>query len=86
MLRLTLAAALLVAMTSAPLMPAHAGTDCGQGNDYTSSGNSDPSCGGSTDGSSTDGSSPAPLPLAGIPALIAMMGGAGAVAARRRAN
>ena len=35
-------------------------------------------------GGASKGASPAPLPLAGIPALIALAGGAGAIKLRRR--
>ena len=88
MLRLTLAAALFAAMTASSIIPAHAGTDCGNGNNFSNPGNASRSCGGGNDDNSggNNGSSPAPLPLAGIPALIALAGGAGAVSLRRRAR
>lgn len=78
MLRLSLAAVLFAAMTVSAPLPARAGTDCGGGNDFTNPGSASPDCGGG-------GSNPAPLPLAGIPALIALAGGAGALVLRRRA-
>lgn len=79
--RTLLAAALFASMVSINLTPAYAGTDCGGGNGGENNGKGSPSCdgGGVEPG---EGSDPAPLPLAGIPAIITLA--AGAVLIRRR--
>jgi hypothetical protein len=78
-LRTVVAATICASSLSFNLTPAFAGTDCGNGNNYSNNGNADPSCGGG--GDDTD---PAPLPLSGIPTLLALAAGAGVIVMRRR--
>ncbi len=91
MINKTLGLAMAVMMSGflANVSVAHAGTDCGNGNDFQNPGNANPSCGNDNTGSIDSGtaSSEAPLPNLGAgPLSVLAIGGGLFFAYRRRAQ